>query len=116
MELTKSTTRARKGTDLPVKGGLSVSKGGRSLEDLRRLPSLLTAPDAFVVVGVSSSTGYEWIKRGVIPVVHLGSRMYVQTAQLVEAVFGIAPALLLEDEKHRPNPSSGAGLKEYVGE
>lgn len=62
---------------------------------LREQPALLTAAQAFEVLGVSHSTGYEWIRANLIPTVDLAGHRRVRLVDLAEAVFGIPPEKLL---------------------
>lgn len=80
----------------------TTGHGGVAVADLRRLPALLTAHQAFVVLGVSSSTGYEWIQRGIIPVERIAGRIWVRLVDLAEEVLGVPPAALLGDQVGGP--------------
>lgn len=72
-----------------------AARRGLPLEALRRLPALLSAQDAFDVMGISRSTGYELVREGLVPSVDLGGRRWVRTVELAERVFGIRPEDLL---------------------
>lgn len=76
------------------------SRRSARLTDLRNLPPTLTVPDAGRIGwGLSRATSYQMHQRGEFPcpVLQIGSRFHVRTADLANAL-GIDPAALLSED------------------
>lgn len=99
MDKRDDLTRPRAPSARPPEGrrrsGLPVSR-------LRDLPALLTASLAFEVLGVSASTGYEWIRAGRIPTVVVAGRRHVRLVDLCQSLLGISPEHLFGPDTERP--------------
>lgn len=70
---------------------------GVAVRALRELPGLLRPTEAFKVLGLPRSTGYGWIRRGLLPTKEHGGRMWIRTVDMAAEIFGVTAAELLGD-------------------
>lgn len=59
--------------------------------DVRNLPPTLTVEEAGDLLGISRFAAYQAVRSGELPVLHLGRRLLVPSAEL-QRLLGIAPA------------------------
>jgi excisionase family DNA binding protein len=61
-------------------------------DEIRRLPTLLTVPDAARVLGVGRTVAYQLVRRGQwpSPVIRIGSQFRIPRAPLLE-LLGLSP-------------------------
>ena len=67
------------------------SKGGRlkariALRELGHLPPTLKPEEAFGLLGVGRTAGYELIRRNEVPALRLGGKLLVPTASLLRLI------------------------------
>ena len=60
-----------------------------TLDEVRRLPALITVEQALDVVPISRGAFYEGIRRGELPSIRIGRRVLIPTAELARQVLGV---------------------------
>jgi excisionase family DNA binding protein len=61
-----------------------------TIDEARRLPTVVAVPQAAELLGVSRRRGYELAEAGVIPVLRYGRALRVPTARLLD-LLGVQP-------------------------